>query len=82
MQLPIGFAIGLLGTVFPSLLRPFVVAGVALLGIEALLLFRTGGADALAAELGWLAALVQSAALGLAGVGVGRWSGEIIFGHS
>ena len=80
-QLPLGFGLGLASCVFPGLLRPFVVVALLLLGFEAMMLYRAGGADALETALAWLMLVVRNAALLLAGLGVGRWSGEIVFGR-
>ena len=82
MQLPIGFGLGIVSAVCPGLLRPFILIGLVLLGGEGALLYQAGGYASLAAGLGWLVAVAESVALGIAGLGLGRWSGEIIFARS
>ena len=80
-QLPLGFGLGVASCVFPGLLRPFVALVLLLFGIEAMILYRSGGIDALDSALVWLMLMVRNAALLLAGLGIGRWSGEIVFGR-
>lgn len=80
-QLPIGLALGILSTFFPTLLRPFVALGVLLLAAEAVLLYHAGGAGALQTSLLWLVDLVRNAALLIAGLGIGSWAGALILGQ-
>jgi hypothetical protein len=82
LQLPIGFGLGVVSSVFPGLLRPFVMVGIVLLGIQGFLLYQAGGYDALATGLGWVQSLIASAAFGIAGLALGRWSSELMFGRS
>ena len=80
-QLPIGFGVGLLSALVPGLFRPFIALAVLLLGVEGAVLYRAGGMDALASALAWLVPLARNATLLIAGLGLGRWAGEVVFGR-
>jgi len=78
VQLPVGLGIGLLSALSPILLRPLVGAGFLLVVIQGAVLFNAGGTNALLAGLGWIVAFVQSGLLVVAGIGIGRWLGDIV----
>lgn len=78
VQLPVGFGIGVLSALAPTLLRPLISAGFLLVLIQSAILFNAGGTDALLTGLGWIVAFVQSGLLAVAGIGIGRWLGEIV----
>ena len=78
VQLPVGFGIGFLSALAPALLRPLISAGFLLLAIQSAILFHAGGTGAVLNGLGWIVAFLQSALLAVAGIGIGRWLGEIV----
>ena len=81
MQLPIGLGIGITSVITPWLLRPFIVVAMTILCVQGGMLYAIGGSSALLVGLSWLTTVARSVALVLAGVGIGRWGGQIVFGR-
>ena len=80
-QLPIGLAIGVASVIAPWLLRPFIVVAVVVLCIQGGVLYAAGGSSALMVGLSWFATIVRDLTLVLAGIGIGRWGGQVLFGR-
>lgn len=80
-QLTVGFGLGALSALFPTLLRLLVTLGLILVCADGLLLYQAGGASALHASLLWLAHFVRNVALLLASLRIGNWSTARILGQ-
>jgi hypothetical protein len=80
-QFPVGVALGVASVVAPWLLRPFIIVGLCLLGLQAGLLYAAGGTSAVAAGLQWFAGIVGSFVMVLTGIALGRVVSQVLFGR-
>ena len=78
MQLLVGFGVGVASVFVPGLFRPLVTTASVVAVVQGLFLYHTGGMDALMVGVTWVVGIVQTALLGVAGLGIGRWAAEVI----
>jgi hypothetical protein len=78
LQLAVGFGVGIASVFVPALFKPLIISAFMLAVAQGLLLYHTGGTDALLIAGTWIVGVVQTVLLGLAGLGIGRWAAEIV----
>lgn len=78
MQLLVGFGVGAASVFVPGLFRPLVTTAFLIAVVQGVFLYHTGGMDALMIGITWIVGIVQTMLLGVAGLGIGRWTAEVI----